>query len=338
MVQPMPSTKTAPYGSWKSPITSELIVEQTTVLSEVRLVGNDIYWLEGRPREQGRNVIVRASRDSAAIEITPATFNARTRVHEYGGASWLVAGETCIFSNFVDQRLYLQRAGQSVPEPLTPAPLDPKHHFRYGDGVLDEGRRRWIGVREDHTGEGEPVNTIVAIDLDQAGASPGRVLVGGNDFFCSARLSPDGNRMVWLAWDHPNMPWNGTTLHLADIDADGVPAAARAIAGGDGVGVPTGMVARRHRNHLRVRSHRVVEPLRLRNRLEHDTTALPDASRVWRTTMEPGHVDVRVRRLPADRMRVYEGRPRAIGPVGFDEQISGGDRYWIYAIWIGVRR
>jgi len=228
----MPSTKTAPYGSWRSPITSDLIVEQTTVLSEVRLAGNDSYWLEGRPREQGRNVIVHAGPDGAAIDITPAAFNARTRVHEYGGASWLVAGGTCIFSNFADQRLYLQRGGESAPEPLTPAPLDPKHHFRYGDGVLDEGRRRWIGVREDHTGEGEPVNAIVAIDLDQAGASPGRLLVGGNDFFCSARLSPDGNRMVWLAWDHPNMPWNGTTLHLADIGADGMPTATRAIAGG----------------------------------------------------------------------------------------------------------
>jgi hypothetical protein len=91
---------------------------------------------------------------------------------------------------------------------------------------------RWIGVREDHTGDGEPVNGIVAIDLDQAGASPGYLLVAGNDFFCSARLSPDGNRMVWLAWDHPNMPWNGTTLHLADIGADGMPTATRAIAGG----------------------------------------------------------------------------------------------------------
>jgi hypothetical protein len=144
----MPSTKTAPYGSWKSPITSDLIVEQTTVLSEMRLAGNDIYWLEGRPREQGRNVVVRASPHGDPIDITPAAFNARARVHEYGGASWLVAGGTRIVSNFADQRLYLQRAGQSPPEPLTPAPLDPKHHFRYGDGVLDEGRRRWIGVRE----------------------------------------------------------------------------------------------------------------------------------------------------------------------------------------------
>jgi hypothetical protein len=176
----MPSTKTAPYGSWKSPITSDLIVEQTTVLSEMRLAGNDIYWLEGRPREQGRNVVVRASPHGDPIDITPAAFNARARVHEYGGASWLVAGGTRIVSNFADQRLYLQRAGQSPPEPLTPAPLDPKHHFRYGDGVLDEGRRRWIGGREDHTGEGEPVNTIVAVDVDRAGASPGRVLVSGS--------------------------------------------------------------------------------------------------------------------------------------------------------------
>jgi hypothetical protein len=87
-------------------------------------------------------------------------------------------------------------------------------------------------VREDHTGEGEPVNTIVAIDLDAPGTSPGRVLAGGHDFFSSARLSPDASHMVWLAWDHPNMPWNGTTLYLADIGADGAPAGTRAIAGG----------------------------------------------------------------------------------------------------------
>jgi dienelactone hydrolase len=228
----MPPTKTAPYGSWKSPITSDLIVAQTTMLSEVRLAGGDIYWLEGRPQEQGRYVIVRAGSDGAATDITPAGFNARTRVHEYGGASWLVANGTCIFSNFADQRLYRQRTGQSDLEPLTPAPLSPKHHFRYSDGVIDRVRRRWIGVREDHTGEGEPANAIVAIDLDVPSTSPGRVLVGGHDFFCSARLSPDATRMVWLAWDHPNMPWNGTTLYLADIGADGVPAGIRVIAGG----------------------------------------------------------------------------------------------------------
>jgi dienelactone hydrolase len=228
----MPQTKTAPYGSWKSPITSDLIVSAITMLSDVRLTGDEIYWLEGRPQEQGRNVIVRAGPDGAAADITPTGFNIRTRAHEYGGGSWLVAGGTCIFSNFSDQRLYRQYTGQSDPEPLTPAPLSPKHHLRYSDGVLDQGRRRWIGVREDHTGEGEPVNTIVAIDLDERGTSPGRVLAAGHDFFSSARLSPDASRMVWLAWEHPNMPWNGTTLYLADIGADGAPAGTCVIAGG----------------------------------------------------------------------------------------------------------
>jgi hypothetical protein len=129
----MPPTETASYGSWKSPITSELIVAQITMLSEVRLAGDEIYWLEGRPPEQGRNVIVRAGSDGHPMDIAPAGFNARTRVHEYGGASWLVAGGTCIFSNLADQRLYRQTVGQSDPEPLTPTPLGPKCHLRYGD-------------------------------------------------------------------------------------------------------------------------------------------------------------------------------------------------------------
>jgi dipeptidyl aminopeptidase/acylaminoacyl peptidase len=233
----MATPKTAPYGSWKSPITSDLIVAQATMLSDVRVDGDDIYWLEGRPQEEGRSVIMRAGPDGANSEITPAGFNVRSRVHEYGGASWLVADGTCIFSNFADQRLYRQRIGETALEPLTPEPVSRERHWRYSDGVLDHRRRRWIGVREDHSGEGEAVNAIVAIDLDRPGASSGQmslgqVLVGGHDFFCSARLSPDGSQMVWLAWDHPNMPWNGTTLYLADIGPDGAPAGERAIAGG----------------------------------------------------------------------------------------------------------
>ena len=237
----MPTAKIAPYGSWKSPITSDLIVAQTTILSDVRIDGDYVYWLEGRPQEQGRNVIVRASPDGVATDITPPGFNVRTRVHEYGGASWLVAGGTCIFSNFADQRLYRQHTGQANPEALTPQPsaaLPPASgggkggEWRYGDGVLDRRRGRWIGVREDHSGGGEPINAIVAIDLDRPGISSGRMLAGGHDFFCSARLSPDGNRMLWLAWDHPNMPWNGTTLYLAEIDASGAPVGERIVAGG----------------------------------------------------------------------------------------------------------
>jgi dipeptidyl aminopeptidase/acylaminoacyl peptidase len=238
----MPTAKTALYGSWKSPITSDLIVAQSTMLSDVRLDGDHVYWLEGRPQEQGRNVIVRAGPDGAVADITPPGFNVRTRVHEYGGASWLVADGMCIFANFVDQRLYRQRAAAADPEPLTPEPSialpaaasggGAGGGWRYSDGVLDRRRGRWIGVREDHSVEGEPVNTIVAIDLDGGSASAGEVLVGGHDFFCSARLSPDGNRMLWLAWDHPNMPWNGTTLYLAQVDPAGTPAGVRVIAGG----------------------------------------------------------------------------------------------------------
>jgi len=208
------------YGSWKSPITSELIVAQSVSLTDVRLDGGNIFWLEGRPQEQGRNVIVRAgAAGETPRDLTPAPFNVRTRVHEYGGGAWLVADGAIVFSNFADGRLYRQSDG--APQPLTPAPPTPARGWRFADGVIDKPRNRWIGVREDHSGEGEAVNAIVAVDLQGAGTEPGRVLAQGHDFFSSPRLSPDGSKLLWLAWDHPNMPWNGTTLYLAAIGADG---------------------------------------------------------------------------------------------------------------------
>src|ERR1700730_8818914 len=153
-------SKPAPYGSWKSPITSDLIVAQATMLSDVRIDGDQIYWLEGRPQEQGRNVIVRAGSDGAATDITPPGFNARTRVHEYGGASWLVAGGICIFSNFADQRLYRRGGTQAVPESFTPEPSPSLPSpasgggkgggWRYSDGVLDQRRESGSGVRAEH--------------------------------------------------------------------------------------------------------------------------------------------------------------------------------------------
>ena len=208
------------YGSWKSPITSELIVAQSVSLTDVRLDGGNIFWLEGRPQEQGRNVIVRAgAAGETPRDLTPAPFNVRTRVHEYGGGAWLVADGAIVFSNFADGRLYRQSDG--APQPLTPPPPTPARGWRFADGVIDKPRNRWIGVREDHSGEGEAVNAIVAVDLQGAGTEPGRVLAQGHDFFSSPRLSPDGSKLLWLAWDHPNMPWNGTTLYLAAIGADG---------------------------------------------------------------------------------------------------------------------
>ena len=217
----MPSKKTAPYGSWKSPITSDLIVAQSISLGEVQLDGENLYWVEGRPQEQGRFVVVRAGGDGAGgHDVTPRPFNARTRVHEYGGGAWTVCDDVVYFSNFADGRLCRQSVAAAEVEPLTPAPPARERGWRFADGVIDRARQRWIGVREEH-GAGEPVNTIVAVDLRHPDAEPGRVLAGGHDFFASPRLSPDGGKLVWLTWDHPNMPWNGTTLWLGHFAADG---------------------------------------------------------------------------------------------------------------------
>ena len=231
----MPTTlpKTAPYGSWRSPITSELIVAQSIALSEVRLDGGNVYWLEGRPQEQGRSVVVsRAVAGGEDADITRAPYNVRTRVHEYGGGAWTVAQGVLYFSNFADGRLYRQIDATAEPQPLTATPSRPSD-WRFADGIIDRRRNQWIGVREDHTVKGAPVNAIVAVDLAHPGEEPGRMLVGGHDFFSSPRLSPDGRQLAWLAWDHPNMPWNGTTLYLAELDdAGAVASEPLAIAGG----------------------------------------------------------------------------------------------------------
>jgi len=228
------SPKTAPYGSWKSPITSDLIVSQAISLSDVRFDGETVYWLEGRPQEQGRNVVVRAGKAGAdATDVVPKPFNARTRAHEYGGGAWTVARDVLYFSNFADGRLCRLGPGESEPTPLTPAPPARGRQWRFADGIIDDRRKRWIGVREDHTVDGVAVNALVAVDFAQPGASPGIILAGEHDFVASPRLSPDGRQLVWLAWDHPNMPWNGTTLYLADLSDDGaITGAPRAIAGG----------------------------------------------------------------------------------------------------------
>jgi dipeptidyl aminopeptidase/acylaminoacyl peptidase len=226
--------KVAPYGSWKSPITSDLIVAQSVALSEVRLDQGRIYWLEGRPQERGRNVVVAANRSGGdPVDLTPRPYSARTCVHEYGGGSWTVEDGALIFSSFADGRLYRQRNETSDPEPLTREPPDPERQWRFADGIIDRHRQHWVGIREDHSrASGQPVNTVVAVDLAPKGADAGRILIEGHDFFSSPRLSPDGRRLVWLAWDHPNMPWNGTTLHLAELTDQGTIKDAKVIAGG----------------------------------------------------------------------------------------------------------
>jgi dipeptidyl aminopeptidase/acylaminoacyl peptidase len=220
----MVQKKIAPYGSWKSPITADVVAAGEVGLEQVRLDGDDVYWIERRSQEGGRKVIVRCSSDRHVTNITPVGFNARTRVHEYGGGDYAVLGRMIIFSNFADQRLYLQRLGPE-PRPLTPAA-----DLRYADGVINRDRKLLFCVREDHTGQSEAINTLVSIDLMEGGA--GRVLVSGNDFYSSPRLSPDGSHLAWLTWNHPNMPWDGTELWVGTLSEDGWVREVTHVAGG----------------------------------------------------------------------------------------------------------
>jgi len=220
----MSDKKIEPYGSWKSPLSTDLIVAGANAINQMVLDGEDIYWIEMRPAEGGRNVAVRRNPDGSTSDINPAPFNIRTRVHEYGGGSLLVHKGTLYFSNFDDQRLYSQVPG-SKPKALTPADL------RYADAVFDETRERLICIREDHTTKGkEAINTIVALGLK--GKDGGQVLVESYNFFSTPKISPDGSKLAWLSWNHPNMPWDGTELWVADFKKDGTLGKATLVAGG----------------------------------------------------------------------------------------------------------
>lgn len=221
----MTQPQAAPYGSWKSPISADLISTEGHRIIEAVADGEDIYWIEMRPTENGHYVIVRRSPDGKTTDVTPPTFSARTRVHEYGGAALVVSEGAVYFSNFDDQRLYRQLPG-SAPQPITP-----EGGLRYADGVVDAKRNRLICVREDHTDpEREAVNTLIGIGLD--GTDNIQILVCGNDFYSSPRLSPDGTRLAWLTWNHPNMPWDGTELWIGEISADGSLVRTECVAGG----------------------------------------------------------------------------------------------------------
>lgn len=220
----MTQKQTAPYGSWKSPITSDLITSGTISLGSIRLDGQDVYWTEGRPAEAGRSVIVRRTPDGKTIDITPPPFNARTRVHEYGGGAYVVHLGTVYFSNFDDNRLYRCEPDQQ------PQAITAEGPWRYADFVVDEPRKRLISVREDHSNpEQEAVNTLVAIDLDSGDQ---HILVSGNNFYAAPRINPDGSTLSWLTWNHPNMPWDGSELWTGSIGAEGDVSDTRQVAGG----------------------------------------------------------------------------------------------------------
>ena len=231
----MTKRQTAPFGSWKSPISSDLIVGESVGLEQLALDGADIYWVETRPSEEGRQVLVKRTPDGLIHDLTPRPFSVRTRVHEYGRGAFIVADGVVYFSNFLDQRLYCQRPGMP-PEPITPVTTKEEGEYRYADAVVDQRRNRIICVREDHSPAPSsstlgPVNTLVGIDC--RGQREQELLVSGNDFYSSPRLNPQGTLLAWLTWNQPNMPWDGTELWVSGIAEDGSLANPQRVAGGE---------------------------------------------------------------------------------------------------------
>ncbi len=213
-----------PYGEWKSPITPAYITASTIGLGSIQLDGQDIYWLEGRPEEKGRSVLVRCGPDGVLSDVTAPPFNVRSRVHEYGGGAYTVRQGGVYFVNFSDQRIYRVAHGEE------PAPVTPESALRYADLQVTPDGAGLVLVVEDHGVEGrEPANRIAYLDPANGEL---RTLASGHDFYAAPRLSPDGRSLAWLAWSHPNMPWDETELWLGDLGPDGTLTGAKKLAGG----------------------------------------------------------------------------------------------------------
>jgi dipeptidyl aminopeptidase/acylaminoacyl peptidase len=219
----------APYGSWESSIPIDALVAGVVRLSEPSVDGPDIYWLEGRPADGGRATLVRLAPDGSMTDVSPDGVNVRTRVHEYGGGAYVVDGGEVWFSDFADGRLYRRDRDETV------AAVSPEGPWRYADPIVDRARGRLICVREDHTSPGEAVNSIVAVPLDGEGGV--RTLLEGSDFYSDPRLNFDGSRLAWLSWEHPNMPWDETSLWVGAVASDGSIVARERVAGEPGESV-----------------------------------------------------------------------------------------------------
>ncbi len=225
-----------PFGAWPSPLTLDLLVEGSVGLSFPMLVAGQAYWIESRPAEGGRLVVMRSRGDgSRAEDVFGPEFSARTLVHEYGGLCFTVHGETVYFSNYTDQRLYRVEPG-GEPEPITPEPPAPRA-VRFAAPVVAGGGRYLIAVRERHPDPDTPsgvVNDVVAVPVD--GRSDPTVLLDGHDFFAHPALSADGSRLTWVTWDHPHMPWDEAEVWCGELreQADGQPSVVmrRRLAGG----------------------------------------------------------------------------------------------------------
>ena len=213
-----------PYGAWRSPVSAASLAEGAIGLGDLRVADGRLYWLETRPAEGGRQVVMTLA--DGVRQLTPEGFNARTRVHEYGGAPFVVAPDGLWFSHFRDQRLYRQ-AGEGAPEPMSP------EGYRYADAVPAPGGGL-IAVREDHTDPAKVRNAVVRLAGRPGDA--GEVLFEASDFVAYPRVSPDGRRLAWIAWDFPAMPWDATRLYVADLGASGL-VNTRQVAGGPEISV-----------------------------------------------------------------------------------------------------
>lgn len=216
----------APYGAWRSPISADLLATAGISLGYLQVAGETVYWVEGRPMEQGRYVIVQRSSDGKISDVTLTGYNARTLVHEYGGGMYWIQNDVAYFSNFADQRLYRQPVG-ATPQPITPEPPTPRS-LRYADGRVTPDGNRLICVRERHEASGV-YNELVVLPTD--GSATPQIIAEGYDFYAAPRISPDGSKLAWLAWRHPQLPWDGAELWVADLQVDGTLQNARLVAG-----------------------------------------------------------------------------------------------------------
>ncbi len=225
------SSVASPCGSWSSPISGDLITSGTVGFEQVRLRHDHSYWIERRPTDSGRCVIVEHA-NGVCKDVLPSPYSARSRVHEYGGGAYCLAtaasGEI-FFVNDADQNIYTLHPG-AEPVRLT--------HFtqrRFADLIHDASHNRLICVCENHDiTSSQPENTLVAIDLASGEIE---TLQHGFDFYSNPRLDPAGEQLAWLCWQHPDMPWDSSELRRASVNADGAIGEAKIIAGGKGVSV-----------------------------------------------------------------------------------------------------
>ena len=224
----MTATQTADYGSWVSPFSTDVVTANNLRLSSTRSHDGAVYWVEQRPQESGRSVIMCQRDDLPPVDVTPAGTNVGSRVHEYGGGEYTFVDDTLVYCNLADQRLYQISLAHPNAESR---PLTADNGLRYADATYDAARKRLICVIEDHRQAGPPVNSLASIDLTSSAIA---ILVSGDDFYASPTVSPCGQFLAYFSWNQPNMPWDATTLWLKDLSVD-IPAIAIAGNGNESI-------------------------------------------------------------------------------------------------------